>query len=403
MLLFPMVRGEQLTDAIVYDKLNLLKKDFSGYIERNTIKVDENLPVFFGHMISALEKSFPDISDESYDDFIDSITFKVLDASSNINDFDYIKRVILNALRLKKRKNAEFGVNLVVGLKLLKNGDYGHALDFLKKYGELDAKIGTAVAYCHYVLSLREFKKNEEVPRNQRPGEMELLARETLLSLARIKPPVNQLKQLDMEDPAFLEKIFWQMIFLGIEWFPSEIWFIQVGLENAKITENTELKKRLLDLGSERFYTDMVFLREMYYSKLENRDAAGAAGVVNQLIKQYPQDLEPIYLGLKLSLLLTKKITYQSFRKLATTKGMPGSVIELFDLSFELLNQDKKAAMSKINEFEREFPQYQYYITALRYIAADFFSENETRVKRAKRALIDSIDQYCMGELKNKT
>lgn len=397
-----MVRGEQLTDAIVYDKLNLLKKDFSGYIERNTIKVDENLPVFFGHMISALEKSFPDISDESYDDFIDSITFKVLDTSSNINDFDYIKRVILNALRLKKRKNAEFGVNLVVGLKLLKNGDYGHALDFLKKYGELDAKIGTAVAYCHYVLSLREFKKNEEVQRNQRPGEMELLARETLLNLARIRPPVNQLKQLDMEDPAFLEKIFWQMIFLGIEWFPSEIWFIEVGLENARITENTELKKRLLDRGSERFYTDMVFLREMYYSKLENRDAAGAAGVVNQLIKQYPQDLEPIYLGLKLSLLMTKKIIYQSFRKLATTKGMPGSVTGLFDLSFDLLNQDKKASMSKINEFEREFPQYQYYITALRYIAADFFSENETRVKRAKRALIDSIDQYCMGELKGK-
>ncbi|MFA6226309.1 MAG: hypothetical protein WC620_09110 [Methanoregula sp.] len=345
------MRGEPLTDAIVYDKLNLLKKDFSGYIERNTTKVDENLPVFFGHMISALEKSFPDISDESYDDFIDSITFNVLDASSHINDFDYVKRVILNALRLKKRKNADIGINIVVGLKLLKNGDYGHAPDFLKKYEDLDAKIGTAVAYCHLVLSLREFKKNEEVQRNQRPGEMELLARETLLNLNRIRLPVNQLKQLDIDDPAFLEKIFWQMIFLGIEWFPSEIWFIEVGLENARIMENSDMKKRLLEIGTERFYTDMVFLREMYYSKLENRDAAGAAGVVNQLIKQYPQDLEPIYLGLKLSLLLTKKITYQRFRKLATTKGMPASIIELFDLSFDLLNQDKKAAMNKIAEF----------------------------------------------------
>lgn len=397
-----MVRGEQLTDAIIYDKLNLLRKDFSGYIERNTVKVDENLPVFFGHMISALEKSFPDIPDETYDNFIDSITFKVLDASSSSNDFDYIRKVILNALRLKKSKNADIGVNLVVGLKLLKSGDYGHALDFLKKYGELDAKIGMAVAYCHYVLSLREFKKDEEIQKNQRPGEMELLAREILLNLTRIKPPVHQLNQLDIDDPAFLEKIFWQMTFLGIEWFPSEIWFIEVGLKNAKITDNSDMKKRLLEIGSERFYTDMVFLREMYYFKLENRDAAGAAGVVNQLIKQYPQDLEPIYLGLKLSLLLTKKITYQSFRKLATTKGMPASVIELFDLSFDLLNLDKKAAWSKINEFEREFPHYQYYITALRYIAADFFSENETRVKRAKKALIDSIDQYCTIELKNK-
>jgi hypothetical protein len=396
------MRGERLTDAIIYDKLNLLKKDFSGYIERNSVKVDENLPVFFGHMISALEKSFPRISDESYDDFIDSITFKILDASSNSNDFDYIKRVHLNALRLKKRKNAEIGVNLVIGLKLLKNGDYVHALDFLKKYRDLDAKIGTAVAYCYFVLSLREFKKGEMIDKNHRPGDMELMARETMLDLTRIRPPVNQLNLLDMDNPAFLEKIFWQMIFSGIEWFPSEIWFIEVGLKNAKFTENADMKKHLLEIGTERFYTDMVFLREMYYSKLENRDAAGAAGVVNQLIKHYPDDLEPIYLGLKLSLLLTKRITYQSFRKLAITKGMPVSIIGLLDLSFDLLVQDKKAARSKITEFEQEFPQYQYYITTLRYIAADFFSDNETRVKRAKKVLLDSIEQYCTEELKTK-
>ena len=395
------MRGEQLTDAIVYDKLNLLKKDFSGYIERHSAKVDENLPVFFGHVISALEKSFPNISDESYDDFIDSITFKVLDASSNINDFDYVKKVILNALRFKKRKNADRGVNIVVGLKLLKAGDYSHALDFLIKYGGLDAKIGTAIAYCQYVLSLREFKKDEAIRKDQKPGEMELLARENMLNLSRIKPPVHQLSQLDLDDPSFLEKIFWQMIFLGLEWFPDEKWYVEIGLENAKITENSDMKKRLLEVGSERFYTDMVFLREMYYFKLENRDAAGAAGVVNQLIKQYPDDLEPIFLGLKLSLLLTKKITYHSFRKLALTKGMPASVIELFDLSFDLLNQDKKAAMSKITAFEQEFPHYRYYVTALRYIAADFFSDNENQVKRAKKAIIDSIDQYCTEELQN--
>lgn len=396
------MRGEQLTDAIVYDKLNLLKKDFSGYIKRHTEKVDENLPVFFGHMISALEKAFPTIPDETYDDFIDSITFNVLDASSHIHDFDYIRKVMLNALRLKKKKDADRGVNLVVGLKLLKNGDFGHALEFLTPYGNLDAKIGVAIAYCQFVLSLREFKKDEEVQKNLRPGEMELLARETMLSLARTQPPVNVLTQLDIDDPAFLEKIFWQMIFSGLEWFPSEKWFIEVGLKNAKDTENAEMRKRLLEIGSERFYTDMVFLTEMFYFKLESRDAAGAAGVVNQLIKQYPHQLEPVYLGLKLSLLLTKKITYQSFRKLAITKGMPPSIIELFDLSFDLLNQDKKAAMGRITEFEHEFPHYRFYITALRYIAADFFSDNEARVKRAKKTLIESIEQFCVEEMKKK-
>ena len=53
------MRGEKLSDAIVYDKLKLLKKDFFGYIERNTVKVDANLPVFYGYVISAVEASFP--------------------------------------------------------------------------------------------------------------------------------------------------------------------------------------------------------------------------------------------------------------------------------------------------------------------------------------------------------
>ena len=55
------------------------------------------------------------------------------------------------------------------------------------------------------------------------------------------------------------------------------------------------MRKRLLDIGAERFYTDSHFLRELFI-QLEIRDAAGAAGVVNQLIT-VPSDLEPIYLG----------------------------------------------------------------------------------------------------------
>ena len=103
------MRGEKLSDAIVYEKLNLLKKDFFGYIRSNTEKVDANLPVFYGHVVSALENSFPDIPDESYDEFIDHITFEVLDASKNSGDFEYVRKVIHNALRFKKKKDAETG------------------------------------------------------------------------------------------------------------------------------------------------------------------------------------------------------------------------------------------------------------------------------------------------------
>jgi len=396
------MRGEKLSDAIIYDKLNLLKKDFFGYIKSNTEKVDSNLPVFYGHVVSALENSFPDIPDESYDEFIDQITFEVLDASKNSGDFEYVRKVIHNALRFKKKKDAETGVNIVVGLKLFKVGDYPHAIEYLKTYRNLDAKVGTAVAYCYYALSLREFRSDDGSAKSQRPGEMELLARETMLNLAHTSTPINRLKQLELEDPSFLEKFFWQMIFLGIEWFPSERWFIEVGLEHAAFVHDTEMRKRLLDISSERFYNDIHFLRVMFYYYLDNRDAGGAAGVLNHLIKQYPEDLEPIYLGLKFSLLTKKKITYHSFRKLANQKGMPVHTIYLFDVAFDLLNGDKTDALDRIAEFEKEFPRLQYYATTLRYIANDFFSNDELQVKKAKKALLDSIDQYCFEELKKK-
>jgi len=396
------MRGEKLSDAIVYDKLKLLKKDFFGYIERNTVKVDANLPVFYGYVISAVDSSFPAIADDVYDDFIDSITFKVLDVSSNSGDSEYIRKVIANAIRFKKKKDAEMGVNIVVGLKLVKTGDYVHALDYLKKYIALDAKIGAAIAYCYQSLSLREFRKDDESSKNYRPGEMELLARETLLTLTRLHPPVNRLPQLQLDDPAFLEKTFWQMVFTGLEWFPSEKWFIEIGLKNAVFTNNADMRKRLLEIGAERFYSDIYFLREMYYYNLENRDAGGAAGVVNQLIKQYPDELEPIYLGLKLSLMTTRKNSYQSFRKMATTKSMPPYILEVLDFCFDLLNHEQQEAINRINDIENEYPHLRYYATVLRYLAFDFTSDNEVRIKKAKKALLDSVDLFCLDELNRK-
>jgi hypothetical protein len=231
---------------------------------------------------------------------------------------------------------------------------------------------------------------------------MELMARETMLNLTRARPPVNALPQLQIDDPSFLEKTFWQMIFTGLEWFPSEKWFVETGLENAVSSGNAEMRKRLLEIGSERFYSDIHFLREMFYYNLENRDAGGAAGVVNQLIKQYPDELEPVYLGLKLSLLMTKKITYHNFRKLAIAKSMPGHIIEVLDFAFDLLNNEPQEATNRITDFETDYPRFRYYATALRYLASDFSSNNEVRIKKARKALLDSVDQFCLDELKKK-
>jgi len=393
------MREEKLSDAIAYDKLKLLKKDFFGYVERNTTKVDGNLPVFFGYVISALETSFPGLPDDSHDGFIDSITFKILDVSGNSGDAGYIRKVISNAVRFKKKKNAEMGLNIVAGLRLLKSGDHVHALEYLKPYAKLDARLGTAVASCYYALSLREFRKDDASSQSYRPGEMELYARETMLTLARSRPPLKDLPQLELDDPSFLDKTFWQMIFCGLEWFPSEKWFVEIGLKNAVASGNQERRRQLLEIGSERFYTDIYFLREMYMYNLENRDAGGAAGIVNQMIKQYPDDPEPVYLGLRLSLLTTKKTAYYDFRRLAAARSMPGQIIELLDFTFELLNHEQQEALARIADFESDYPELRYYASILRYAAGDLASGNEVRVKKARKALLDSVDQYCTGEL----
>ena len=47
------------------------------------------------------------------------------------------------------------------------------------------------------------------------------------------------------------------MVFIGLEWFPSEKWFVEIGLKNAVFTRNADMRKRLLEIGSERFYSDI--------------------------------------------------------------------------------------------------------------------------------------------------
>ncbi|HVN74397.1 MAG TPA: hypothetical protein VMT44_07390 [Methanoregula sp.] len=395
------MQGEKLSDAIQYEKLALLIKDFFGYIDRNTAKVDANLPVFYGYVVSALDQSFPDISDEKYDRFLDSITFRVLYTSKNAGDPEYVRRVMTSAARLRKNRDNDPGLGIAAGLSLLRTGDYTHALGFLKNHWSVDAKIGMAVAWCHYQLSLREDNADQQSP-VRRPGEKELLARETMLALAGAHPPVNPASLPEIEDPSFLETIFWEMIFNGLEWFPSEQWFVEEGLRNAGLTHNQAMRKRLLDIGAARFYTDKNVLRELYAYRLENRDASGAAAMVSQLLQQFPDDPEPVFLGLRLSLLTTRKITYHSFRKLATTRGISDESLALFDISFDLLMQQKPEALARIDEFGTDFPDLRYYATTLRYLAHDFFSGDEVRIRRAKKTLLDSVEQYCNEEIRRR-
>ena len=394
------MRGEKLSDAIVYNKINSLKNDFSGYIERNTAKVDANLPVFYGYVISALEQSFPNISDEEYDDFIDSITFKVLDESKNATSVAYIQKVTASALRAKKRQNADVGINIMIGLTLLKHNHCENALPYLKPYAMMDALLGMAVAYCYQRTAKAMSAVGEQHPELDRSGEMELFSRELLIALAKSQPQAQILPQLNQEeDISWIDKPFWQMLIAALSWFPEERWFLALGIDRAKKTGNAAMREKLLEIAGNRFYTDITFLREVYLQKLEQRDAGGAAGIINQMMKQFPDNHEPIYYGLKLSLLTTKKITYQSFRKLAISKKMPALIIELFDVAFEIISEPNEENSQKVVGLRIKFPKMGFFLTSLSYVAQDIAAEDPSRSRKAKKIFIDAIDQLCRERL----
>ena len=105
-----------LTDAIQYEKLDQMRLDFSGYIESNISKIEDKLPVFYGHVISALDSSFPDLDVESYDAFIDAITFKLLDAATRTRESGYTEKLIESALLTEKREEWAGGPRVREGL-----------------------------------------------------------------------------------------------------------------------------------------------------------------------------------------------------------------------------------------------------------------------------------------------
>lgn len=393
------MREERLSDAILYEKLDLMKNDFLGYIEHHSAKVDENLPVFYGHVLSALEHSFSDLDDLAFDTFIDTITFKVLDCSVHGGDAEFISRVQINAGRAKRKSRGTAGIDIMAGLNLLKKGDYLNAAPYLRRYATLDAMIGIAAAYCSYMLARKH--PDQSMGGDLQLDVRELEAREQMVELARLKVPIRGIYHPDTVDTTWMDRAFWTMVQVSLDWFPEEQWFLKLGLFKARADGNTEKRAMLLSISVERFYDNMFFLRELYYFRLEQRDAGGAAGVVKQMMQQRPPgDLEPVYYGLKLSLLTTRKITYYSFRRQALTHAMPNQVISLLDCVFELMSGKGREALLNLKEIKKSYPDLLFFTTTIEYIAHDFTDPDEVRVKRAKKALTDAVDQYCRSVLK---
>jgi hypothetical protein len=386
-------------EAVLRVKLDQLKKEFLDYIDKNIDKIDANTPVFYGHVISSIEKAVPDISDDLYDRFIDTITLAVLEKSNKSDDIAVVEKLFDYAIRNKRRKKGRAIYDIRLGMRLVNGGKYAEAIERLKKCRPIDAIICPAIAYCYFVLSTQQSGIDEEDTRH-RPNDMSLAAREQMIELIRIKPPVNRLKDMGIADDPGITKIFWFMINQAIAWFPSEREFIRIGLEKASRDHNLEVKEDLLKIAIERFYNDMVFLRELYKVKLEKRDAGGVAGVVKQMTQQYPDDLEPIYYGMQLSIVTARVETYYYFRKMAIQKNIPAQVPLVLDFAFEIMAGKHFEAHACLDEIKVKFGPQHYFVTLLEYVTTDFFSEDGKKIKRAKKVLVDAIDQYCQRVLK---
>jgi hypothetical protein len=395
------MEGAWQPDAIIDRKIGEVKKDLFEYIEKNSDRIDSNIPIFFGHVIDILEKNFPDLPDAVHDRFIDDATVKVLEISKHSSDVEYIEKLFKHAVRNKRRPGGRVIFDIVLGIKMIDFGKYTEAIEVLKKYRTTDAIVCTAIAYSYYILSTDEVTPDQRSLK-AKPSQMALNAREQMIELARLRPPVNRLKFPQVVQDLKINKIFWYMLRLALEWFPHESEFIKIGLEKAKKDGNRDMRGELLKIAAERYYSDMFFLRDLYHFKLEVRDAGGATAVVRQMMQQHPDELEPIYYGLQLSIISSQNSAYQKFRETAISKGIPGQAILLLDFAFVVMSGQQSDAMACLEDMKKKLQSKNHLVTLLEYVAGDIYSEDEKRSKAAKKVFLDSIDQYCMRLLKMK-
>jgi hypothetical protein len=382
-------------EFLLEPKIAEVEQDLAVYVGNNSEKIDANIPVFFGHVLSIIDTALPGVDDRVHDRIIDDVTLRVLEKSARSGEVEYIEKLFSYAQRLKKRPAGRMIFDIILGFKLIEIGRYREAIEQLNRFRRVDAIIYTAIAYCYHILA-GEIAPTEKGGNAGKPGQMALNAREQMIELVRVRPPVNRLKFPQVVRELRVNKIFWFMLKLGIEWFPDEPEFLKIGLEKARLDENRSMRGELLTIAAERYYNDMIFLRELYSYRIEERDATAAAGVVKQMIQHYPQELEPIYYGLQLSIISQQSTAYARFRKLAMSNKMPANVLMLLDFVYQLVMGGRMGALASLDTIRSRLTSKNHYLTLIAYLTEDAFSDDIERAKKARIVLMESIDQYCL-------
>lgn len=380
-------------EVVVSNRLDKAKAEIFSYIESNAEAIDENFPVFFGNVVMLLDRAGVPIADASYDEFIDAIVYRVFEASKRAEDLKFLNRACEIACGMKRKKERKAGVHLAAAVKLMKMGMPLAATLFLQPYRKHDAAVGCWYAYCYYVL----YKEGSTEPGYSAAERWNYLkaARQYMEELGQLRPGMQRLVRGELEQDRWLAEPFWVMIFLATEWIPENRWFLETGIIQSKKEKNDAALVKMLQIGLIRFPDEIFFYREAYHLKFEQGDLADAMGLIRDLVQRFPDDLEPVYYGLRTTLYLPGE-EFNTFRKAAERLKMPGHVLCLLDYAYAFLRGRRGQATLCLDEFQRKYPSLNYYSDMLRFVTADI----PPTEKGVNAAVFTSVDHFCKRMLK---
>jgi len=386
--------GGFIPEIVVSDRLDKAKAEIFSFIETNAEAIDENFPSFFGKIATILERANVPIPDQVHDEFIDAVVYQVFNVSKRAGDPRFVSRVCDIACGLKRKKERKAGAHLAAAVKLMKIGMPIAAAAYLRPYWKHDAAVGCWYAYCHYIL----YKEGSAEPGYSAAERWNYLksARQYMDELGQLRPGLQRLVRGELEQDSWLAEPFWVMIFLATEWLPDNRWFLQIGLARAKQDRNDVALVKMLQIALVRFPDDISFYREAYHLKFEQGDLGDALSFIRDMLEKFPDDLEPVYYGLRTALYLPRDAEYNGFRRLAEERKMPGHVLHLIDYVYAVLRGRQGQAALCLDEFQRKYPSLNYYSDLLRFVTIDAPACPDG----LNRAVFTSVDHFCKRMLR---
>jgi hypothetical protein len=382
-----------IPDAVLHDRLDQFRMEFSTYIEKNRDSIMGNLPLFYHKVASHLESAGLAIPDPLYDGFIDAVTLNLLTGGLEAHDPMVIRRVCERALEVRRDKDKSEDLHLAAAVALMRDGKFLEAAGYMKPFRTHDIQIGCWHAYCYYRLYKEGSNEAGYIP-GKRWNYLKT-SRRLIGELGQSGPSLRPLLSGELSSLSWLTEAFWTMLFYAVEWLPEDRYFLKIGIKRAKLEKNEVVLARLLQIALVRFPRELIFFREAYLRNFEEGELDGAVALVREMEKQHPHELEPVYLGLRASFFAPDGDLFTEFRINAGKKQMPVHILQMVDFGHAYLKGWEDQAELCLHAFQGTFPEYLFFSQLLDYLA---FREPVSR-KKDRAAVFQAVDQFCMRML----